>query len=97
MMQEMKPITASDIEKGFEPIPDLKPGDKVRAKSEKLNTAEPTRDGVIITVHRIGDFSINERGRAVDRNDFTALFERNSDEAVIVELAFDSRRFERVE
>lgn len=92
----MKPIVAADLDKGFDPIADLKPGDKVRAKSKRYNTDTPTKGGAVITVHRVGSFLNYQRGKPVDANDFTALFDDGSDISAIIELAFDSRRFERI-
>lgn len=91
---EFKAIAASDLDKGFEPIADLKPGDKVRVKSERYNNYKPCKNGTVIIVYRVGSFPDNEKSASVDQNDFTALF---GDEIRVVEFAFDSRRFERVE
>lgn len=91
---DLKPIAESDLDKGFQPIADLKPGEKVRAKSERYNNYKTCKDGAVITVHRVGMFDENEKDASVDANDFTALF---GDEARVVEFAFDSRRFERAE
>ena len=89
-----KPISKADLDKGFDPIADLKPGDKIRAKSEKYNNYTPTKNGVIITVNRVGTFADKSDGDSqVYENDFTALFDNGHG---ILELAFDSRRFERV-
>lgn len=92
----MKPITASELDKGFDPIPNLKPGEKVRAKSNRYNTDKMFKNGATAFVHRIGSFDQYENGCPVRMNDFTALFDDGTDEAAIYEFAFDSRRFERV-
>ena len=91
---ELKAIAASDLDKGFEPIADLKSGDKVRAKNERYNAYTTTRNGAVIIVHRVGKFGEKNSDSQLYENDFTALF---SNEDKIAEFAFDSRRFERVE
>jgi hypothetical protein len=89
-----KPIAESELDKGFQPISDLKPGDKVRVKSKKYNIYKSCQDGKIIIVNRVGKFYDEEPCSTVEDNDFTALFANDN---AIVELTFDSRRFERVE
>lgn len=92
-VEELKPISIEEIEKGFQPITDLKPGEKVRAKSEKHNNYKMFSGGVVATVFRVGKFSENNSDSQTYENDFTALFAKDS---AIAEFAFDSRRFERV-
>lgn len=91
---ELKPIAVSDLDKGFDPIPNLKPGEKVRAKSEKYNMYKTASDGAVLTVHRVGEIAKSNSDSSEYQNDFTALF---ASPERIVEFAFDSRRFERVE
>lgn len=98
ILQNVKAISASDLPKGFDPIPDLKPGDKVRAKSEKYNIYKTSSGGNVIIVHRVGNFtSQRKKGESLDDYDFTALFDDETDDGAYIEFAFDSRRFERVE
>jgi hypothetical protein len=91
---ELKPIAESELDKGFQPIADLKPGDKVRVKSKKYNIYKSCEDVKIIIVNRVGKFEDKETYSMVIENDFTALF---ANDGIIIEFAFDSRRFERVE
>ena len=92
----MKPISVADLDKGFEPIADLKPGDKVRAKGNRYCADKTAKNGTVFIVNRVGNFKQQGGGSDVYNNDFTALFDDGSDLAAIHEFAFDSRRFERV-
>jgi hypothetical protein len=95
----MTPIRAEDIEGGFEPIPDLKPGDKVRMKANpKLKEDRWPKPGEIITVYKINPVVLPRKlGEIIRHPDFTTLFDDGTTKNSIMEFAYDSRRFERVE
>jgi hypothetical protein len=95
----MTPIRVEDIEGGFEPIPDLKPGDRVRLKANpKIKEDKWPKPGEIITVYMINAVVLPRKpGEAVSRMDFTTLFDCGTGGSTIMEFAYDSRRFERVE
>lgn len=95
----MTPIRVEDIEGGFEPIPDLKPGDRLRMKANpKLKEDRWPKPGEIITVYKINPVLLPRKsGETIRRPDFTALFDDGNTGSSILEFAYDSRRFERVE
>ena len=94
----MTPIRVEDIEGGFEPIPDLKPGDRVRMKANpKLKEDRWPKPGEIITVYKINPVVLPRKaGETIRHPDFTALFHDDTTVGSILEFAYDSRRFERV-
>ena len=93
---DMKPISVAELDKGFDPIADLKPGEKIQWKGAGYKNGKTPNIGTAIIVHRVGDFNLNaENNGAQVIRDFTALFIDGSD-GEIIEFAFDSRRFERV-
>jgi len=93
----MKTIAASDLEKGFSPISDLKPGDKLRWKGKNYKSCSaPELDQIIIVNTAHDNYNMPQRdGGNNDMLDFSAIFVNTDGE--IVEFLFDSRRFERVE
>lgn len=86
-------VAESDLPKGFQPILDLKTGDKVRVKSEQYNNYRSAENGNILTVFRVGSFPCTNSDDQLYENDFTILLLRPN---AISEVAMDSRRFERV-
>jgi hypothetical protein len=80
----------------LQPIVDLKPGDKVQWKHGLKDSMNPGYDDVA-EVFRLRKSASGHTGtnHACDENDFTILFRDDDDD--VMEFAFDSRRFERVE
>lgn len=96
-MEEDKvaPVTERDFDKGFHPIENLKAGDKVRVKGDDFQIDKWPKIGEVIEVYSVDVPPMpDEPGGIVHRNDFTALFFQ---QGTVLEYAFDSRRFERVE
>lgn len=92
-------IKGSDLEKlreEFKPIPDLKPGDKVRWKSAGMKSMTVPDLGEVCEVFRVsvGKNESVKRGDVIIESDYTLLFANENGE--LTEIAFDSRRFERV-
>lgn len=85
----------------FVHIENLQPGDKVRWKGKEFASSSIPEVLDVIEVARVGEpGTIGVRGEAgspyaCQMLDFTAFF--RSLEGDVVEYAFDSRRFERVE
>lgn len=92
----MVPFVEEDMSKGFRPIPDLKAGEQVRWKGREYICNKWPKEGESVTVYStdVGNFlSKGEEGKPVERSDFSVLF---FGEGVVMEFAYDSRRFERV-
>ena len=93
-----KPITGKEREKfstTFQPIADLKPGDKIQWKRGMRDSSIPQYDEEaevfrLVTKSRLAQGNNHD----CDELDFTILF--RDDDGDIVEFVFDSRRFERV-
>jgi hypothetical protein len=91
-------VAVENLEQGFSPIEGLQPGDRVKVKSDFYNVYKSFRadpENTVGIVHRVGDFSSNrDDGGPVNLDDFTILCKAAG---TIHEVAFDSRRFKRVE
>ena len=89
--------THIDAPDEYSPITDLKPGDKVTRKQGFGDGEKVAKHGEIIIVYSVCvPPSTRERGEAVCREDFTALFVwKGLDETRLVEFTFDSRQFDR--
>lgn len=83
----------------YRPIPGLHPGEKVRWRSKAFKDNNIPALDEVITVHRVfvpgANGYIGFQAGYCDQLDFSALF--FDDDGDVVEFAFDSRRFERVE
>ena len=89
----MVPVTEKDVG-GFQPIKDLKPGDRVMLRGEHFNRYKYISAGAVLTVFRTGVFTTEKDRSDTDQEDFTVLF---ADKKHIVEFSLDSRRFMRAE
>lgn len=92
-------IKDSDLEKlreEFKPIPDLRPGDKVRWKSAGMKSMTVPDFGEVCEVFRVlvGKNEPVKRSDTIVESDFTLLFANEN--GAVIEIAFDSRRFECV-
>jgi len=100
----LTPITGDEAAKyreSMKHIENLKPGDKVMWKGKEYAICKTPKVGKWIEVFRVGTpESIGSKGDTgsayeCQEKDFTSLY-RDSD-GDVVEYAYDSRRFERVE
>jgi len=72
--ENFEAISASDLPKGFDPIPDLKRGDKVRCKGQEYKASSFPRLGQVIVVNRLEPFNMPQGdGSHYDELDFSAL------------------------
>lgn len=88
----MVPVTEKDVG-GFQPIKDLKPGDRVMLRGEHFNRYNYISAGAVLTVFRVCTPVACAERSDTNCEDFTVLF---ADKKHIVEFSLDSRRFMRV-
>lgn len=96
-MFECRALSPEDIEDlgGFEPIPNLKPGDKVTWKSDAYQYAKYPELGQSAYVHRVLEppYRDAQRGMPMHEEDFTILVFMGG---TITEYSVDSRCMKRV-
>ena len=98
---QFTPVTGDeliDLQLSFQPIKDLKPGDRLVWKGEAFIDKKNPKAGEVIEVFRLFDGTKMARemgnNHSADENDFTAMYKH--EDGSYTEFCYDSRRFSRI-